>query len=236
MDVKGFMEAVINEQISKSLLARDMGNVNYDEVPAEAIFLNWLQETNPEITEGEAFEELERQKVNPAVFASQVETLRGQFKQHQDRVNHDREYATNQRALETLEKDRHTIVTAVEDISNIGGAEVTDQMKNEVLHSLLEVNDQGDPLIMEEMFSDPERLFKAAWFMRYGESYLDNVDKYWRRKESEAYKQGKQDVFNNAPDTSNGMSRNDVIPKPGRNNPEGGRVGKPQDVDALWDE
>jgi len=234
--VSEFMSDVINKQVAKSFAARDANSVDYNEMPDDAIFLSWLKHVEPDLTEEEAIIAMGRQKENESIYTKQVASLRGQLNDKQAQAKASEEAEVSKEKVAALEADRYEIVSAVENIDNIGGAEVTDQMKNEVLHSLLEINDQGDPLIMEEMFSDPERLFKAAWFMKYGESYLDNVDKYWRRKESEAFKQGRQDVLNGAPGSANGMSRNDIIPKPGKDVGQGRQTGRPDNIDALWDD
>jgi len=233
--VNEYLNELVNYNIEKSMALRNFTSTDFENMPDDGIFLRWLAETNPEMSQEEALEKLERQKEDEEIFKSQVNSLRDQFIAAQQRTVHEKTAAEQAKIQEALEADRHEIVATVEYIDNIGGAEITDDMKNEVLHSLLEVNDQGDPLIMEEMFSDPEKLFKAAWLMKYGESYMANIDKYWRRKESEAYKRGQQDVINGAPSSRNRMSRNDTVPKPSNNTPNGGSKGKPQDIDALWD-
>ena len=234
LSVNDYMNKIVNENIDLSMSLRDFTNTDFENMPDEGIFLKWLAETNPEITQEDALATLDKQREDANVFKSQVNTIREQFISAQDKTVSETKGKEDAERFEMLENDRKEIVAAVEYVDNIGGAEVTDHMKNEVLHSLLEVNDQGDPLIMEEMFSDPEKLFKAAWLMRYGESYMANVDKYWRRKESEAYAKGKRDTIEGAPANSNGMSRNDVIPRPGSNNAKVPK-GKPEDIDALWD-
>jgi len=228
-----FISTIVNEQVEKSLALRDSSSLDYNNMPDDAVFLKWLQEVDPAISQEEALEKLERQKEDVDIFKNQVNSIRDQFIDHQNKITAQKRELESSKQMEAIEEDRNIIVNSVEYIDNIGGAEVTDQMKNEVLHSLLEVNNQGDPLIMEEMFSDPERLFKAAWFMKYGESYMNNVDKYWRRKESEAYKKGREDIISGAPDTQTSMSRNDVVP----NTTKAAQGKKPvaDDVDALWD-
>ena len=234
-NIQEYMNTLINSHVQQTMAVRDSFDVDYTNMPDDAVFLKWLQETNTEISEEDALEALRTQKTNEGIYKSQVDNLRAQYVNMQQQYKSDRQVEENREREELLETDRYEIVTAVEKIDNIGGAQVSDQMKNEVLHSLLEINDQGDPLIMEEMFSDPERLFKAAWFMRYGESYLENVDKYWKRKESESYKRGRAEAIEGSPESTSGMSRNHVIPKPGKGAGGENHNGKPDSIDALWD-
>ncbi|MCK5788535.1 MAG: hypothetical protein KAH32_06030 [Chlamydiia bacterium] len=237
LSIEEYIGSLINDQVEKNLLLRDAVSVDYEEMPADAIYLKWLHDINPEMEQEEAIDTLEEMKKNPTVFNGQVNSIRGQYRQSQQVQENDMIEKERSEQSDLVEADRYEIVRAVENLDSISGAEITPDMKNEVLHSLLEINDQGDPLIMEEMFSDPEKLFKAAWFIKYGEGYMDNVDRFWRRKESESYKRGRTDVLNGAPESPNGMARNNVIPRPGTNSSGGtANNAKPSNVDALWED
>ncbi|MCK5788263.1 MAG: hypothetical protein KAH32_04665 [Chlamydiia bacterium] len=236
MSVEDFMGELINGQVRQSMTVRDSMGIDYRDMPDDAIYMKWLREVSPEMTEEAAIENLESQLRNPELFQHQANQLRGQYMQMQQNNIKSNQNAADKQQFDLIESDRYQIVETVEGIDNIGGAEINDQMKNEVLHSLLEINDQGDPLIMEEMFSDPEKLFKAAWFMKYGEGYLENVDRYWKRRESESYKRGRSDILDGAPSTTRGMSRNNVVPRPGRNTVNSPGSNKTNSMDALWDD
>lgn len=233
--VEDYIGNLINEQVTKSLTLRDSTSVDYGDMPDDAIYLKWINDVNPEMTQEDALSALAQQKQSESLYKGQVDSLRAQYIQIQANEVAQVNQAEESERFQLLEDDRKEIVSVVENIDNISGAEITPYMKNEVLHSILEINDQGDPLIMEEMFSDPEKLFKATWFMKYGESYMDNVDNFWRKRESESYKRGKQDLVNGAPESNDGMARNNVIPRPGSNE-GGGQRGKPSSIDALWED
>jgi hypothetical protein len=64
---------------------------------------------------------------------------------------------------EQLEAQRHEIVETVEDINDIGGASISSEMKEYLLHDIMELNDNRDPM-MEKLFGSPEAMFKANWF------------------------------------------------------------------------
>jgi len=238
LSVEEYIGELINEQVRRSLTARDSLSIDYENMPDDAVYMKWLTEVNPDVSEEEAVEFIETQRANEELYKHLVDQIRGKYIQEQRDEYLRNLNAQTQQQKELIEADRYQIVQTVENIDNIGGAEINDDMKNEVLHSLLEINDQGDPLIMEEMFSDPEKLFKAAWFMKYGESYLDNVDKYWKRRESEAYKRGKMDILEGAPSSNRGMARNNVIPKPGKSTAgnSGTESRRTDSIDALWDD
>jgi hypothetical protein len=56
---------------------------------------------------------------------------------------------------------------------------------------------------MEKVFSEPNELFKAAWFYKNGTSVLDNLEKYYKNEVARAYQLGKTE-------TMNGMSPNPI--------------------------
>jgi hypothetical protein len=37
-------------------------------------------------------------------------------------------------------------------------------MKEYLLHDIMELNDNRDPILMEKLFGDPEAMFKTNWF------------------------------------------------------------------------
>jgi hypothetical protein len=40
----------------------------------------------------------------------------------------------------------------------------------------MELNDNKDPILMEKLFGSPEAMFKANWFLNYGESYMTETN------------------------------------------------------------
>jgi hypothetical protein len=52
-----------------------------------------------------------------------------------------------------------------EDINDIGGASISSEMKEYLLHDIMELNDNRDPILMEKLFGSPEAMFKANWFL-----------------------------------------------------------------------
>jgi hypothetical protein len=49
---------------------------------------------------------------------------------------------------------------------------------------------------MEEVFSDPNRLFKAAWLYKNSENIFNQLEKYYKNKIAEAYQSGKTSTLN----------------------------------------
>ena len=119
-------------------------------------------------------------------------------------------------ATEVLESDRVQIATQVANIKDVVGFQISDDDKNEVLASILEVNEDGDSQFMEDVFSEPEKLFKAAWLFQNAEAHFDNLEKFWKKQSSEKYKEGYNNALNGLPSSpinSGDMSGNNPVSK-----------------------
>jgi hypothetical protein len=77
--------------------------------------------------------------------------------------NYYKQEENNKVFSEQLEAQRHEIVETVEDINDIG-ASISSEMKEYLLHDIMEPNDNRDPILMEKLFGSPEAMFKANWF------------------------------------------------------------------------
>jgi hypothetical protein len=89
------------------------------------------------------------------------------MRQHMTATSGDNYYKqeeNNKVFSEQLEAQRHEIVETVEDINDIGGASISSEMKEYLLHDIMELNDNRDPILMEKLFGSPEAMFKTNWF------------------------------------------------------------------------
>ena len=174
--VEETLNDMAQERVQQILALRESFETDYKNMSAEAITSKWLKDNNPDATEEELAEELARSK-DSKFFERNAENLRTNYIGQQVEETR-REAATvvaEQEAL--IEGDRAVIAQAAADIEHVAGFVVDDSGKNEILGKILEVNKHGDSLFMEEVFSDPEKLFKAAWLFYNTESYLDQLDK-----------------------------------------------------------
>lgn len=199
------IEKVIEDMAAsraENLLAqRDSTNTDYDSMDNRAIYLKYLREDNPEAT-GEELETMLEEVAGLSQFDKIVKPLREQYKGMQDKDRQLEIEAEQREEYEALEADRERIVQSAQEIPDILGVPLSNDDKNEVLAELLEVNDRGDSLFMERVFSDPETLFKVAWLEKYGEKMSADKDAYWKKQVSAAYAKGKKSVLDGLPSTS----------------------------------
>jgi hypothetical protein len=176
----------------------DSMNVDYEQMEDDAIYVKFLKNQNKEISETEIESGLEAAKQNPT-YDTLVKGLREGFQKDQALQI---EAKTKKEAADTdleMEKDRQSIVDAASTINDIGGFEIPREVKNDVLHDLLEVNEFGDSLFLENTFSDPTNMFKTAWFSKYGEGYLSDIENYYKQEITKAYNRGRKSITEGLP-------------------------------------
>jgi len=187
-----------NKQLDKIRLFEDSQQVDYDNMSSEAVYLSYLKANDSKITQEELESELEKVK-DTKTFDTLVKGLRENAKrtQEDDRAKHTSE--VDKKFNEGVEDDRRTIVADVAGIAEVAGFEVNDDHKNALLGDILELNDSGDSLLLEKIFSDPQSIFEAAWFQKYGKSAIDNMEKYWKQEVSKAFTRGRDEATGTMP-------------------------------------
>ncbi len=177
---------------------RQTDSTDYESMEKDAVFLKYLQENNPESTPEEVEKALADSKALP-YYEKFVETVRQDYKDKQLGEQRVIDMQQKEKEVAIIEQEREEIVNTSLEIDSILGIPINDDTRNEVLSEILEVNEYGDSLFMEKVFSDPRELFKVAWLAKYGEEQAITKDDYWKRKVSAAYKKGKSDALVGAP-------------------------------------
>jgi hypothetical protein len=183
------------ERVQQILALRESFDTDYNNMSSEAVTSKWLAENNPDATEEELAEELTRSKESN-FFEKNAENIRKGFLGRQENEAAQEEAASEAEREALIEDDRAVIAQTVADMEHVAGFVVDDSGKNEVLGKILEVNKHGDSLFMEEVFSDPEKLFKAAWLFYNTESYLDQLDKKHKKDLANEYQKGRSYATN----------------------------------------
>jgi len=232
----GSVEEALNDMAQKRvdqiMAVQASSDVDFNSMSDDALVTKWLRENNPEASEEDIVAELDRSKESK-FYESQAKTIRENYIREQaaqaenDRTTYEAEIEAER------EEDRVAIATAAAEIQDVAGFVIDDDGKNEVLGKILEVNEYGDSLFMQEVFSNPEKLFKAAWLYYNADSHLDELTKKYDRDLANEYKKGRDYATNGMPSTPvNGVG---AKPNNGRN-PNVERVEKTNNLDSLWED
>jgi hypothetical protein len=198
MTSEEFINSLVDYRMQAVSAQRELSTTDYEAVSDDGIFVKSLRDSYPEITDEEIAEELFKAK-ELSSYATTTEAMRQLFMTHQAEDNYYMQEENDKVFSEQLEAQRHSIVETVEDINDIGGANISSEMKEYLLHDIMELNDNRDPILMEKLFGSPEAMFKANWFLNYGESYMTETNTYWRNEVSKARKEGYMQATNGMP-------------------------------------
>jgi hypothetical protein len=205
LSVEAMVDQMVAERISTMTSLQEMAAQDYATMEPDAIYLKWVKDTSPEATPEQLASDLAKAKESPN-FAKLAETLRTQFtKTQQETISAKTQEQVNAHT-ELVESQRQEIVNAVAPMTELAGITLDQNIKNTVLDHILETNDEGDSAFMDEVFSDPQTLFKAAFWYVYGESLVQQRDEYWKKEKSAAYKRGQEDALGKSSTATPGKS------------------------------
>ena len=210
--VKEAIEEMAMKRYEELRAMEEATGVNYEDMSADALYTKWMKESNPEATEEELAAELATAK-DSRFFESNVERIRGEFIKDQREQAEKASKEAREAEAQVIEEDRAIIVDAVSKLDDVAGFPLNDEEKNTVLEKVLELGEHGDSVFMEEVFGNPENIFKAAFLFYKGEEYLDAMENHYKKKVTQNYLKGKNDAINGMPSKpQSGTKRENLSP------------------------
>jgi len=187
------IDELAQQRAQTYLMAQQVSSADINSMNEDQIYTAFLLKTNPEATA----EQLEKDLVTAkqmSNFPNIVSSLKSEMlKTYEAEILKQKEAGTQELYTE-IEDQRKQVVTAVGKMESIDGLSINDGIKNDVLDLILNVDDDGDSLFMTDVFSDPEKLFKAAFWYKNGADIISAREAYWKKEKSSAYKRGQQDA------------------------------------------
>ena len=220
ISVEQFIEQEVNERVNQAMLAQGSANIDYKQLGDDAVYTKFLQESSPDATPEQLAADLAKAK-EMSNYPKLVESLRSQYTAKQETEAQKALDDQNAKHEAMIEDQRKEIVTSVSAMNEFAGVQLTDQIKNTVLDKVLQVDEDGDSAFMSEVFSDPETLFKAAFWYIYGDALMQQRDEYWKKEKSAAYKRGKDDALGIQPGHQRRSFSSGDAGKPGKQEPHG---------------
>ena len=221
LTVDQLLENMATERVNAILARQQSTAIDYQSMTPDAIYMAFLSKSNPEATTEQLEEDLRIAKA-ASNYERITTALKDQFvASQQAEITAAQAQEAAQREQE-LDEQRRLVVDTVRGINDIAGIQVTDDVKNSLLDRVLEVNDDGDSVFLSEVFSDPTKLFNAAFWYYYGEDIARQKDEYWKKEKSQAYKRGRQDALGNgeAPNRRSFTNRPDPTQRNARQSEE----------------
>jgi hypothetical protein len=224
------VDAMVQEKVASMMTMQELASEDYSKMEPDTLYVKFLKETSPEATPEQIASDLLKAK-ELSNFNKLTETLRTQFTSRQTAEISSKQAEATAAHEALVEQQRQEIVATVLPMQEIAGVTLDNNIKNTVLDRILQVNEDGDSAFMDEVFAEPQSLFKAAFWYTYGEAIVAQRDEYWKKEKSAAYKRGKEDALGVTPAPA---ERKTFIAK-SKEEPHTARSGKKQDEESAED-
>lgn len=142
---------------------------SYDD---EELFLLDLKNRYDDLTDEELVKELEKELQDKDLFTKKVTKLRAEYKQLEEAYKEEQQREFNAQRETQYNQFVDTMVDVAVKTPDLYGIELEDDEKNNVLSFLLELDEEGQSGFYKSL-NTPENLYRAAWFLTYGEQAFD---------------------------------------------------------------
>lgn len=156
-------ELGVNSEVSYDIDA-------YDD---EELYLLDLK-TKFDLTDEELAIELEKALQDKELFTKKVTKLRADYKQLEDNYKEEQQNEINTQREVQYNQFVDTMVDVAVKTPDLYGIELEDEEKDTVLSALLELDENGTSAFYKAL-NDPNNLYKAAWFLTYGQQAFDAI-------------------------------------------------------------
>ena len=198
LTVEQMVDSMVQEKIQSMMTLQELATEDYEKMEPDALYTKFLKETSPDATPEQLAADLAKAK-ELSNYTKLTENLKTQFVARQESEIATKEQEAIDEHAALVETQRQEIVNTVIPMSEIAGIALDANIKNNVLDHILQTNDEGDSVFMDEVFAEPQSLFKAAFWYVYGESIVAQRDEYWKKEKSAAYKRGREDALGITP-------------------------------------
>lgn len=135
---------------------------------------------------------LEKEKENESLYQRKVGALRKEY----EKLEEDRHAAEQQEAEAEQQKEweelKDNLIQVAQDTELLHGLELDNTDKNEVLSFILDRDEVTGESEFMKNYSDPNMLFKMAWYALKGEEAFKTIEDYYKGKLAEARRESKQ--------------------------------------------
>lgn len=121
-----------------------------------------------DLSDEELSKELSLAKQDEELFNKKVTKIREEYKQLEDNYKLEKDREAQEDRQKEYDSFVDNMVNVALENSEILGFDLEDSDKNEVLTFLLDLDEQGTSQFYRDL-NDPKKLYRAAWFLRYGE-------------------------------------------------------------------
>lgn len=186
INLADFAKLQREQAIKEYLEQNSTPHYEVDDMNDDQLFVyDLLNRYGEELTNEEIDAELERAKENSELFTKKMTFLRNQYKEQETASKKAAETQEQQKFAAEKQELINALTSAAINTTELQGVELEDADRNEVLDFLLNEDAQGRTEF-SKLLSDPEAIFKMAWFMKYGESTFNTTVDYFKNELAKA--------------------------------------------------
>lgn len=190
MNLQDFVEYHRNQAIKEYLEQNQSVAYTVDQVSDDDLYRFELKDQMPDLTEEEIEDQLARAKENESFFQKKITALRKEYKELEDnqlRAEEERAVAEKEDQFNQLAS---SLVSVARNTEEMNGMLLEDEDREDVLSFLLDRDANGQSEFYK-LFSNPEALFKMAWYMKYGDQAHASLTQYYNQEIAKARRASK---------------------------------------------
>lgn len=189
------------QAIQEHLDSQNIVGIEVDQYSDEDLFAIDLKAKYDNLTEEDIKIELEKQLEHPELFKKKVDKLRTDYKQIEEEQIESARLQEEQDQEQKVIELRGKLISVAEGIEDIGGLDLDNNDKNQVLAYILDKDINGISPFIKSLDS-PKQLFELAWYATKGKEAFDIVHDYYKKEidkvNKSAYAKGKADALKKA--------------------------------------
>ena len=186
INLADFVKQQREQAIKEYLEQNSTPHYEVDDMDDDQLFVyDLINKYGEELTDEEIDTELARAKENEALFTKKMTFLRNQYKEQETAHKQAEEQQQQQQLAAEKQELINALTSAAANTTEIQGVELEDIDRSDILDFLTKEDAQGRTEF-SKLLSDPEAIFKMAWYMKYGESTFNTTVDYFKNELAKA--------------------------------------------------
>lgn len=190
MNLQDFVEYHRNQAIKEYLEQNQSVAYTVDQVSDDDLYRFELRDQMPDLTEEEVEDQLARAKENDSFFQKKIAALRKEYKELEDKQLRAEEERVAAEKEDQFNQLANSLVSVAKNTEEMNGMLLEDEDREDVLSFLLDRDANGQSEFYK-LFSNPEALFKMAWYMKYGDQAHASLTQYYNQEIAKARRASK---------------------------------------------
>ena len=190
MNLQDFVEYHRNQAVKEYLEQNQSVAYTVDQVSDDDLYRFELKDQMPDLTEEEIEDQLARAKENDSFFQKKIAALRKEYKELEDKQLRAEEERVAAEKEDQFNQLANSLVSVAKNTEEMNGMLLEDEDREDVLSFLLDRDANGQSEFYK-LFSNPEALFKMAWYMKYGDQAHASLTQYYNQEIAKARRASK---------------------------------------------